>query len=150
MQCEQSPARRHYVRPLVLAAMFTVVGETMVVVLWGFILYPGGGILSKLLLAAASAIVMAVAIGLMVGFIVGGRFKGPVAAVASSLCYTIVLVAGILISYKIDMATDLFGVRRDPTLFVLTGVLPAISSAPLYGWLLHGELGKDLLARLGL
>ena len=150
MQSEQSPARRHYIRPLALAAVFTVAGETMVVVLWGLVLFPGGSILAKLLSAGAAAIIMAVGIGLMVGFVVGGRFKGPVAAVVSSLCYATVLAAGILISYEIDMAIDIFGVRRDPTLFVLTGIVPAILSAPLYGWLLHGDLGKDLLARLGL
>jgi hypothetical protein len=34
--------------------------------------------------------------------------------------------------------------------FVLTGVVPTFLTAPLYGWLLHGNVGKALLARIGM
>jgi hypothetical protein len=34
--------------------------------------------------------------------------------------------------------------------FVLTGVVPTFLTAPLYGWLLHGKVGKALLARIGM
>ena len=150
MQGRQTPVRRHYIRPLALAAVFMVAGAAMLFVLWGVVLHPDGDSAARLLWAIANAIVMAAAIGLMVGFIVGERYKGGIAMVVSSFCYATVLVAGILVNYEIDLTNDLFGFRRDPALFVQTIVLPAILTAPLYGWLLHGNPGKALLARLGL
>ena len=150
MRDRQVVSRTDYVRPLAVAAVFTVAGEAMVFIVWELVHYPGGDVTAKLLWVTLAAMVLAAAIGFMVGFIVGGRYHGTVAAVVSSFCYATVLIAGILISYEIDMAKNLFGVRRDPELFVLTGILPAILTAPLYGWLLHSNLGKALLSRIGL
>jgi hypothetical protein len=145
-----APVWGGYIRPLALAAVFTVPGQAMMFVFWGIVLYPDGDMAAKLLWTAASGVGMAVAIGLMVGFIVGGRYEGAIAGVISSFCYATVLIAAILISYKIDVALDMFGVRRDPKLFVLTGVVPTLLTTPLYGWLLHSDFGKSLLARIGL
>jgi hypothetical protein len=145
-----APVWGSYIRPLALAAVFTVPGAAILFVYWGMVLYPDGDIVAKLLWAAASGIGMAVAIGLMVGFIVGGRYEGAIAGVISSFCYATVLVAAVLISYEVDVVLDLFGIRRDPMRFVLTGVVPTFLTAPLYGWLLHGKVGKALLARIGM
>lgn len=145
-----APVWGSYIRPLVLAAVFTVPGEGILFVYWGVMLYPGGDIVAQLIWTAASGIGTAVAIGLMVGFIVGGRYEGTIAGVISAFCYATVLVAAILISYQADVALDLFGARNNPMLFVLTGVVPTFLTAPLYGWLLHSNLGKALLSRIGL
>jgi hypothetical protein len=144
------PVWGNYIRPFVLAAVFTVPGEAMVFVYWGVVHYPDGDIVDKLFWAAAIGIGMAVAIGLMVGFVVGRRYEGTIAGIISSFCYATVLVAAILISYQVYVALDLFGVRRDPMHFVLTGVVPTVLTTPLYGWLLHGKAGKALLSRIGL
>lgn len=145
-----APVWGGYIRPLALAAVFTVPGQAMMFVYWGVVLYPDGDIVAKLLWTAASGIGMAVAIGLMVGFIVGGRYEGAIAGVISSFCYATVLIAAILIIYEVDVARDLFEVWRNPMLFVLTAVVPIFLTAPLYGWLLHSDFGKSLLARFGL
>lgn len=145
-----APVWGSYIRPLALAAVFTVPGEAMLFVFWGMVLYPDGDMVAKLLWTAASGVGTAVAIGLMVGFIVGGRYEGTIAGIISSFCYATVLVAAILISYEVDVALDVFGVRRDPMGFVLTGVVPTFLTTPLYGWLLHGKAGKALLSRIGL
>ena len=145
-----APVWGSYIRPLALAAVFTVPGEAMLFVFWGMVLYPDGDMVAKLLWTAASGVGTAVAIGLMVGFIVGGRYEGTIAGIISSFCYATVLVAAILISYEVDVALDVFGARRDPMLFVLTGFVPTFLTAPLYGWLLHGKAGKALLSRIGL
>ncbi|MBE9553471.1 MAG: hypothetical protein IMF05_08410 [Proteobacteria bacterium] len=150
MQGKSDPVWRAYVRPLALAAVFTVPGEAMVFVCWGGAHCPDGDIVAQLLWGAASGAGMAVAIGLMVGFIVDGRYEGTIAGIISSFCYATVLVAAILIYYEVYVALDLFGVRGDPMRFVLTGVVPTFLTSPLYGWLLHGKAGKALLARIGL
>ncbi|MBE9557900.1 MAG: hypothetical protein IMF08_13660, partial [Proteobacteria bacterium] len=137
-------------RPLVLAAAFTVPGEAMLFVLWEISLYSDGNMVTRLIWAAIDAVAMIVAIGLMVGFVVGRRHEGVSAAVISSCCYAIVLFGGILICYKIDMEQQLFGVQYDPGFFIMTSVVPALLSAPLYGWLLHSDRGQGLLARAGL
>jgi predicted MFS family arabinose efflux permease len=144
------PGWRGYVRPLAVATGFTVAGEAMVFVYWGLILHPGGDVVDKLIWTTTCAIGMGGTTGLMAGFIVGERYEGTVAAIISALCYVIVLAAGILVSYKIDTALDLFGVTHDPQLFILTGVVPTLLTAPLYGWLLHGNAGRALLSRIGL
>lgn len=150
MQGEPAVIRSRYVRPLALAAVFTIPGAAMTFVLWGLVVHPGGDVGTKLFYAAASGIGMSVAIGLMVGFIVSGRYEGTIAGVLSSFCYATVLVAAILICYEADMLLDIFGIHRDPWLFVETSVVPALLTTPLYGWLLHGRAGKILLARVGL
>lgn len=150
MQGRSDPVWRVYIRSFAAAAVFTVPSEAMVYVLWGMVLYPDGNIVAKLIWTAVDAVVMALAIGLMVGFIVGQRYEGAVAAVISSFCYAIVLFGGILIGYEIEMEMDLFGVQHDTELFVLTSIVPALLTAPLYGWLLHSKAGKALLVRVGL
>lgn len=150
MQGNSAVIRSRYVRPLALAAVFTIPGVAMIFVLWGLVAYPDGDVVAKLLWSAASGIGMTVAIGLMVGFIVSGRYEGMIAGVISSFCYATVLVAAILICYEVDMVLDLFGVRGDPGLFVMTSVVPALLTTPLYGWLLHGKAGKAIFARFGL
>lgn len=150
MQGKSDPMWGAYIRPFAVAAAFTVPGEAMAFVYWGVVLYPGGDLATKLLWTAASGVGITVAIGLMVGFIVGGRYEGTIAGVISSFCYATVLIAATLISYEVDVAMDLFGVRHDPMRFVLTGVVPAFLTAPIYGWLLHGDAGEALLSRIGL
>ena len=150
MPNESSSGWRNYTRPLALAALFTVPGEAEVFVAWELYQHQDGDVMARLLWVAVGAIVMTAVIGLMVGFIVVGRFEGVVAGVISSLCYGTVLVGGILASYQLDVAFDLFGVEKNPDLFILTGVVPTLLTTPLYGWLLHGKMGKALLARAGL
>ncbi|MEN8197684.1 MAG: hypothetical protein ABFS30_14405 [Pseudomonadota bacterium] len=145
-----APVWGSYIRPFALAAVFTVPGEAMMFVYWGAVRYPDGDIMAKLLWAAAVGIGMAVAIGLMVGFVVGGRYEGTIAGVISSFCYATVLIAALLISYEVYVALDMFEVRRDPMRFVLSGVVPTLLTTPLYGWLLHGKAGKALFSRIGL
>jgi vacuolar-type H+-ATPase subunit I/STV1 len=150
MQGNAAFIRKRYGRPLVLAALFTLPGAAAAFVFWGMLVNPGGNVLAQLFCAVASGIGMTLAIGLMVGFIVSGRYEGAIAGVISSFCYATVMIAVILICYEVDMALDLFGARRDPALFVMTSVVPALLTTPIYGWLLHGKLGKAIFTRLGL
>ena len=145
-----SPVCAGYLRPFALAAFFLVPGEAAVFVLWEVTLPSEGSIMARLIWAVVDAIIMTAAIGLLVGFIVGERYEGAVAALIASCCYAIVLFGGILVCYEIDLELDLFGVRHNPELFVLSGIVPALLSTPLYGWLLHSNFGKSLLARIGL
>lgn len=150
MQGNSAFVRSRYFRPLVLAAFFALPGAAITFVFWGLVVSSGGDVRAKLLYAVASGVGETVAVGFMVGFIVSGRYEGMIAGVISSLCYATVLIAATLICYEIDMALNLFGVPRDPGLFFMTSVVPALLTAPLYGWLLHGRMGKALFARLGL
>lgn len=150
MPDESSSDWRNYTRPLALAAVFTVSGNAEVFVAWELHHHQDGDVVVRLLWVAAAALIMAVTIGVMVGFIVGGRYEGLVAGVISSFCYGTVLVGGILASYELDVAIDLFGVEKDPELFILTVVVPTLLTTPLYGWLLHSKVGNALLARVGL
>lgn len=145
-----APVGGNYIRPLALAAVFTVPGDVMLFMYWAGTRYPDGDILANLFWVFASGVGMALAIGLMVGFIVGGRYEGAIAGVIASFCYATVLIAAILISYEADVAMDLFEVRRNPVHFVITAVVPIFLTAPLYGWLLHSNAGKALLSRIGL
>ena len=145
-----SPEWEGYIRPLALAAFFLVPGEAAMFVLWEVTLPSEGSVMARLIWAAVDAVLMTAAVRLLVGFIVGQRYEGAVAAVIASCCYATVLFGGILVCYEIDLELDLFGVRRNPDLFILTSIVPALLSTPLYGWLLHSDFGKSLLARIGL
>jgi hypothetical protein len=80
------PVRGSYVRTLVLAAIFTALGEAAGFLFWGTTLYPGGDIAAQLLWAAANWIITALAIGLMTGFMVIDRYEGAIAGVVSAFC----------------------------------------------------------------
>jgi hypothetical protein len=145
-----SPGWKVYLRPLAVATAFTVAGEAMIFAYWGLFLHPEGDVLTKLFWTAACGIGMGAATGLLVGFVVGARYRGTVAANLSAFCYVIVLAAGILISYEADAVANLFRVRQYPFHFLMTGVVPTLLTAPLFGWLLHSTRGKRILKRVGL
>jgi hypothetical protein len=150
MQSTPYPVLKQYLRPMVAAVPLTVPGATLVFLFWGLRLHPDGQIMAELVSSAIAGLAMAVAIGLMVGFIVGDRYEGTVAATVSSLCYAIVSIAVILVGYEIDMEIDHSGIPQDPALFAATVVMPFLATMPLYGWLLHSRGGKALLSRFGL
>jgi len=150
MKDEQGSVRIVYIRPMVIAGFFAFAGLAILVFFHEFSPDSGIRIGDRLLSAALGAAFMAVAIGAMTGFVVGNRYKGAIAAVLSAFCYAMVWIAGILIGFELDMKFDLFESDESPLSYILAVTIPALLTAPLYGWLLHSGLGRDLLARLGL
>lgn len=142
--------RLAYIRSLLVAAVLIFTGEAAGFVVWGLILHPEEDHFYKFLWTMLDALVMAVTVGLLAGLVADRRYDGVLAGLLASLCYAIVLVAGLLASYKIDLETNRFGAGPLMRGHIVSSLVTALIMSPLYGWLLHSKRGRTLLKRCGL
>ena len=142
--------RAQFVRPIVVAMALTIFGELLILYMWGIALFPAGSLASKLVWTVTCGIAMGATIGSLVNVFVTGRIRPRIAALISSLIYFAVLSFCVGLCYQIDLSLRLFGAVEAPALFILGGLIPALLTSVLYGWLLHSARGQAALARVGL
>lgn len=143
-------SRSDFIRPITLAMTFTIFGETLIFLLWGLYLFPGGVLWHKAVWTSVCGIAMGATIGSLVNLMVTGRLEQVRAAEVSSLLYFVVLAICTFLCFQIDLATGShFGAQETPALFILGGLIPAFVTSFVYAWLLHSTDGTALLSRLG-
>lgn len=149
MELPQNLTHKDYLRPLKLSILFSVLGEAIIFVIWGILLYPEGNLVHKFLWTVVfCGFGMGAAIGAIITLLVVGKWKGIYAVI---LCAELSgLVLGLFcnyVCYNLDMHFDYFGGKETPVLFVMSGTLIAILGGALVGWLSFTERGKRFLKK---
>lgn len=129
--------RRDVMRPILSAVTLTVLGELIIFVLWGTLLFPSGNLLHKLGWTLTCGIAMGATIGAFVNVVVTGRLQALIAALSAGGIYFAVLGVCVFLCYYIDQSTGYFGASEAPQLFILGGLIPAALTSIIYGWFLH-------------
>lgn len=143
-----SARRREFVPPIVIAVAFTMIGEMMILLFWGILMFPSGSLGPAFAWTFTCGLAMGATIGALINVIVTGRLEALAAAIWSGVIYFIVLAACTGLCFRIDLAVgSRFGAEEAPALFILGGLIPALVTTPLYGWLLHSDTGRRMTGR---
>ena len=140
--------RRDFVRPIVAAIFFTLVGEILIFFIWGIALFPAGPLWRKLGWTMTCGVAMGATIGALVNVFVTGRLRSSRAAVTAGVIYFSVLAFCTALCYQVDLSVDYFGAREAPVVFVLGGLIPAFLTSIAYAWLLYSVSGQSILSRV--
>lgn len=120
------------------AIALTSLAEIVYFFVWGMMFFPEGSLAGKAVWTATCGIAMGAVIGSATLLLVEGRaLKAAVLWAA-----TIVTFVGSYCAWlcsRIDTRFDYFGGAENTTLFVLSGVIPAIAGGLFYGWWLYGR-----------
>lgn len=147
-----SDLAKQYLRPLQLSILFAVLGELIILIVWGVILYPEGSLLQKFLWTIVfCGLGMGSSIGALIDLFIVGKFKGFSAVVLTTLISVIFL--GVLcnvLCYRLDMHFDYFGGKDTPTLFLVNGIFLSAGGGALVGWLCFSHRGRLVLEKLNL
>ncbi len=135
---------RSLARPLKLAILFSVLGEAVILVVWGFYLFPEGSWFNKFMwtivycgLGMGGAFGSVVALGLL------GRVDGWRAVVLSALLSTVML--GLLcntLCLRLDMTFGYFGAQGAGLLFMVNGIVMSAIGGAVLGWMTFTDRGR--------
>jgi hypothetical protein len=142
-------ARRRYIRPLKLSIAASVLGESVIFVVWGVLLYPGGELLHKLLWTVLfCGVGMGAALGALLVLFVVDRLEGAAAVlVTAGLSAGVLGVACNLLCLQLDRHFHYFGGADNAPLFLVNGVLMASLGGAVVGWLCFTPRGRRVGAR---
>jgi hypothetical protein len=144
--------RKIFNRSVIVSIGFTVLGELLLLVTHGFILFPAGLILYKALWALVfCGIGMGATLGAFINLIVTGRYFGIKAVIFTTVLSLIILgmLCGLL-CFNLDLTFQYFGANTNPTLFLLNGIIGSIVAGIGIGGLLFSKAGNTALVRLRL
>lgn len=139
-------------RPLKLSIILSVVGELIIFIVWGLVLYPEGSVLHKFLWAVVfCGFGMGSLTGAMITLFVVQRLKGMTAIAAC------VVISGLLLGVfcnflclNLDMHFNYFGGHDTPGLFIWSGLLMSIIGGLLVGVLSFTETGEVWMSRFNI
>ncbi|GMN05587.1 hypothetical protein MTsPCn5_09750 [Croceitalea sp. MTPC5] len=136
-------------RPLKLSILLSILGEAVILVVWGIVLYPEGNLLHKFLWAIVfCGLGMGAAIGAIIALVVVGRWTGAFAVIFCAELSAIVL--GLFcnyLCYSLDMHFNYFGSNETPLLFFISGIVMATIGGAIVGWFCFTEKGKRILSK---
>ncbi|MDH3239907.1 MAG: hypothetical protein OEO83_04495 [Alphaproteobacteria bacterium] len=144
-------ARPAFVRPIVAAITLIALGEVVIFLTWGLLLYPGQNLWILGAWAAICSVSLGAIIGALVDIFVTGRRAASAAFVWTAAIWFAVLASCTYLCFRIDLAAGgRFGAADAPTLFISAGFIPAFLASFLYAWLVTTPKGQGLLSRAGL
>lgn len=125
----------------IFATAFALIGvaEIFYFFFWGVYLFPGGSLAAKVVWAASCGIAMVSVIGAATLLLVEGRTSGRAATLAGAAIVTTVGSYCAWLCSRVDAKFEYFGGPENGTIFILSGVIPAIAGGLLYGWWLYGR-----------
>lgn len=136
-------------RPLKLSILLSILGEAVILVVWGIVLYPEGNLLHKFLWAIVfCGLGMGAAIGAIIALVVVGRWTRAFAVIFCAELSAIVL--GLFcnyLCYSLDMHFNYFGSNETPLLFFISGIVMATIGGAIVGWFCFTEKGKRILSK---
>jgi len=146
-----SSERTALLRPLKLAILFSVLGESIIFVVWGLVLYPGGSVLNKLLWTVLfCGLGMGSAVGALIQLGIVGRLDGAAAVAATTVLGVLVLGVGCnLLCLGLDQHFQFFGGLDNGPLFVWNGVVMSAVGGLAVGTLCFTRRGRRVLERVG-
>ena len=144
--------RKLYIRPLIISLFFAVLGELVLFVLYGMILFPQGNMMYKVLWTIGfCGVGMGATLGACINLVIIGRYEGTKAfLLAILLSFLIMGVACDLLCLNLDLHFNYFGAQTNPLLFSAGGVLGSLIGGAGIGGLLFFETGRSILVRIGL
>ena len=143
---DASSLRMALLRPIKLSILFSVVGELIIFVVWGLILFPDGSWLHKLLWTLLfCGVGMGSAVGAVVAILIVGRLHGVTAIVATMVASISLLgVACNLLCLALDEHFHYFGGDSHGDMFIWNGIAMAALGGLLVGWLCFTERGTKV------
>ena len=117
------------------AIALTTVAEVIYLVVWGMVLFPAGDWAGKIVWTLTCGLAMGAVIGALTLLWVEPRYTGRSALLRSAL---VVIVVGSYCAWlcsRIDIRFGYFGGSEETTLFILSGVIPAVLGGLFYGWI---------------
>lgn len=134
-----------FARPLKLALLFSILGEAVILVIWGFVLFPEGSWVNKIMwtlvycgMGMGGAFGAVVALGLL------GRVHGWRAVVMTAALSTVML--GLfcnILCLRLDTTFGYFGAQGASGLFLANGIVMSAIGGALLGWLSFTERGRS-------
>jgi hypothetical protein len=145
-------ARKLYIRPLTISLFFSVVGELLLLMIYGIILFPEGNILYKVLWTLVfCGIGMGATLGAGINLFIVGRYEGTKAVLLTILLSFLIMgVACDLLCLNLDLHFNYFGAQDSPLLFSAGGVVGALIAGTGIGGLLFSVKGRSILDRIGI
>ncbi|SFU72124.1 hypothetical protein SAMN04488527_11277 [Aliiroseovarius crassostreae] len=126
----------------IIAVTLTTTAGIVYFMVWGLYLFPEGHVVGKLVWLLTCGIAMGLVIGALTYLWVEERFHGGKAILGAALVMASVGSYCTWICSKIDAQLGYFGSVENMTLFILSGVIPAVIGGLLYGWLIYGQSAK--------
>lgn len=130
-------------RIIVIAVALTTSAEIVYFTVWGLFLFPEGSILGKLVWTITCSIAMGLVIGALTFLWVEQRWHGGKAVLGAASVMAAVGSYCAWLCSRVDARFEYFGGDENTTLFILSGVVPAILGGLLFGWLIYGRGGPD-------
>lgn len=141
-----------YFRPLIVGILISMLGEALIFIIWGVILYPEGSLLHKFIWTIVlCGFGMGSGGGALITLVVSGRFWGRLAILVCALISLVLL--GLFcnfLCFEIDMSFNFFGAHETPDLFIWNGIIMSVVGGVLIGWLCFTHKGNALLERVNL
>lgn len=145
-------ARKMFIRPVIISLFFAVVGEFLLLVIYGLILFPEGNLIYKVLWTLVfCGIGMGTTLGAGINLFIIGRFSGLSAILLTTLLSFLILgVACDLLCLNLDLHFNYFGAQTSPLLFSTGGILGSLIAGAGIGGLLFTKGGQTMMERIGI
>lgn len=143
---------REFRRPILLAILASMLGELVIFVVYGVILYPDGSLLHKFFWTVIfCGVGMGSTAGALVCLLVLGRWDGWRAIVATVVITTLVLGVGCdYLCFSLDRHFHYFGAHENPAAFWTFGLAASAFGGLAIGWLIFSDRGRRILEGAGL
>ncbi len=143
--------RKMFLRPVIVSLGFSVIGEFLLLIIYGILLFPGGNMVYKVLWTLFfCGIGMGTTLGAFINLFVIGRYSGRQAILITILLTFLVMgVACDLLCLNLDRHFHYFGAEANPLLFSLGAILGSVIAGAGIGGLLFSRTGNSILAKLG-
>ena len=144
--------RKLFIRPLIVSLGFSVIGEFLLLILYGIILFPDGNMIYKILWTLGfCGIGMGATLGTSINLFIIGRYSRLKAILLTTLlAFLIMGVACDLLCLNLDLHFNYFGAQTNPLLFSAGGMLGSLIAGAGIGGLLFSKTGQSIMERLGI
>ena len=144
--------RKLFIRPLIISLFFAVVGEFLLLVIYGIMLFPEGDMIYKVMWTLVfCGIGMGATLGTSINLFIIGRYTGHKAILLTILlAFLIMGIACDLLCLNLDLHFNYFGAQTNPLLFSAGGMLGSLIAGAGIGGLLFSKTGQSIMERLGI
>lgn len=125
-------------RPLLIvgsAIALTTAAEIFYLVVWGMVLFPAGSWAGKVVWTLTCGLAMGAVIGTLTLLWVEPRYTGQSALLRAALVVVVIGSYCAWLCSRIDIRFGYFGGAEESSLFILSGVIPAVPGGLFYGWI---------------